>query len=321
MTDAPSPTPTPNPNPTPPPSRPDRAESRRGAGVWPIVLIALGALFLLNNLGALDLGAVFALLAYWPVALIAIGADLLTSGRYRVPIVIAAVAIALVLWSVDGGPRRLVGGATSTETVAVDYALGGAAAARVTLDLGVGRVRVDDAAAPGALATGSIRLGRGEALDAAEGRENGTALLELRTRAPSGTSFGIGDERNWTLSLTREVPLALRVTAGVGENRFDLRSAQLVDLSFRGGVGETILDLPGGSYAGSVDVGVGATTVRVPSTAAVRVTLTTGLGRADVSGTWNRVGDVYTTPGFDTASERIDLRVAGGVGSIRVERR
>jgi len=296
---------------------------RRGPGAWPIVLIALGVLFLLHNLGALNLTALFGLLAYWPVALIAVGLNLLTSGRYRSALTVAAVALAVLLWTVDGGPRSLVGGTSAAEVVPVAYSLDGAAAARVTLDLGVGRVRIDDGAGSGLLASGSVALGRGESLEVNEGRENGTALLELRTRGASGTFVGVGvaEERSWALSLTREVPLALRVSAGVGENRIDLRNAQLLDLSFRGGVGESLLELPSGRYAASVEVGVGSTTVRVPADAAVRLSLSTGLGRADVSGTWNRDGDVYTTPGFETAVERIDLRVAGGVGEVRVERR
>jgi hypothetical protein len=42
--------------------------------VAPIVLIALGVIFLLNNLALLDLGR---LLRYWPVLLIAMGAYML----------------------------------------------------------------------------------------------------------------------------------------------------------------------------------------------------------------------------------------------------
>lgn len=314
MTDAPPPTPPSQPS-TPPPSG-------RGIGPWPIVLIAVGVVLLFGNLGWLNLGALLRLLNYWPVALVAVGLNLLTRGRYVTPIVLGAIALALVLWSAEGNLQRVVGGAAPAQVVDVEHGLEGAVAARVTLELGVGRVSIDGAAPDGMLARGTIETGRGERVEQSYGRENGTALLELRTRGPSGsTTFGSGDERNWVLSLTREVPLALRVNAGVGENRIDLRSAQLIDLSFRGGVGESVIELPAGSYAASVDVGVGATTVRVPLGAAVRLTVATGLGRSDVRGDWNRVGDVYTTPGFESAQERIELRVNGGIGAVSVERR
>jgi hypothetical protein len=308
MSDTPTPTPTPT--------------RSRGGDAWPIVLIVVGALVLLNNLGLFQLGALLGLLNYWPVALVAVGLNLLTNDRYRTPIIGGAIALALLLWSLDGGAQRLVGGTSAAEVVAVEHQLEGAAAARVTLDLGVGRVRIDDAAASGVLASGSVALGRGESLEESYGRENGTALLELRSRGVTGsTTFGTAEDRSWALSLTREVPLALRVNAGVGQNRIDLRNARLVDMSFRGGVGESVIELPAGAYVASVDVGVGESTVRVPSAAAVRLTLSTGLGSTNVRGEWNRVGDVYTTPGYESAQERIELRVSGGIGAVTVERR
>ncbi len=316
MTDAPPPTPSQTPPPPPPP------RSRRGPGALPIVLIALGVLLLITNLGWLNLGALLSLLAYWPVALIAVGLNLLTRGRYLTPLVVGAVVLVVVLWSAEGGLQRVVTGAAPGETVAIRHDLEGADAARVTFDLGVGRVRIDGAAPGGALVAGTIQTGRGEQIEEHYGRENGTVLLEIRSRqAQVSTSFGVDERRRWELSLTREVPVALRINAGVGENRLDLRQLTLADMSFRGGVGESELQLPSGNYAASVDVGVGSTTVRLPPAAAARVTVTTGLGRTRVEGDWRRDGDVYTTPGFENASERIELRVSGGVGAMTIDRR
>jgi hypothetical protein len=310
MTDAPTPPPAP-----PPPQR------RSAPAAWPLALIVVGVVLLAANLGWFNAFALLSLLQYWPVALIAVGINLITRGRYLTPIVIAAVVVALALWSADDGLRALVGTTTAGETVAVQHDLMDAASARVTLDLGVGRVRIDGGAPSGVLATGSIRTGRGETIEQAYGRENGAALLELRSRQTPGVNIGTNETRSWELSLTREVPLALRVNAGVGETRIDLRATQLIDASYRGGVGGSELLLPAGGYAASIDVGVGATTVRLPPDAAARVTVTTGLGRATVQGEWRRDGDVYTTPGYDTASQRIELRVAGGVGAVTVDRR
>ena len=306
------------PQPAPPPP------ARRGAGPWPIILILIGVVLLGSNLGwfRLNLSAVLSLLNYWPVVLVAVGLNLLTRGRYVTPIVFGAIALALVLWSAEGNLQRLVGGAAPGQTVTVRHELEGAMAARVTMELGVGQVRIDGGAPGGALVTGTIQTVAGEEIEQAYGRENGTALLELRSLDRYRTvTTGINELRRWELSLTREVPLALRVNAGVGENRIDLRAVQLVDLSFRGGVGESQLQLPAGDYSGSVDVGVGATTVHLPPDAAARVTLTTGLGRATVQGEWRRDGDVYTTPGFEDAAQRIELRMSGGVGAVTIDRR
>lgn len=296
----------PTPQPSPPPA------SRRGAGSWPAILILVGLVLLISNLGWFNVTWLLGLLSFWPVILVAVGVNLLTRGRYVLPVTLAAVAVAVVLWLVGGAPGQ---------TINVRHDLEGARAARVTMALGVGQVRIDGAAPSGALATGTIETGTGERLEETYRRDGGTAVLELRSARAGGVSLGIGERRSWELSLTREVPVALHVNAGVGENRLDLREVQLSDISFRGGVGSSRLQLPFGGYVGSVEVGVGATTVQLPATAAARVTLTTGLGRASVQGDWRRDGDVYTTPGFESAAQRIELRVSGGVGAVTIERR
>jgi predicted membrane protein len=66
---------------------------------------------------------------------------------------------------------------------------------------------------------------------------------------------------------------------------------------------------------------VGSSTINVPRGANVRVTVTSGLGRVNVTGGLRRDGNVYTSDGYDTASERITLRINGGVGSIDVNYR
>jgi hypothetical protein len=76
-----------------------------------------------------------------------------------------------------------------------------------------------------------------------------------------------------------------------------------------------------GGYRGEFELGVGATTVRLPQSVEARITVRTGLGRASVSG-FDRDGDVYTTPGYASAAAnaRVDLSVQGGVGAVTVQR-
>jgi hypothetical protein len=102
---------------------------------------------------------------------------------------------------------------------------------------------------------------------------------------------GPNDVRRWSLSLSRAVPLDLRVHAGVGRNTLDLRAATLSGLTYAAGVGETTVTLPErGGYDASFDLGVGATTVRVPDGVEARVTVRSGLGRVTVSGTFRAAG-------------------------------
>ena len=296
--------------------------SRPGAGraAWPYLLIGAGVLLLLSNLGWFSFGTLWSMVNLWPVALIAAGVDVLTSGRYRTVVIVVAAVVALAWWSAD---LRGVGFGAGAERVAVAHPLDGASQAEVSLRLGVGEVTIDTGAARGDLLSGTILAGRGETIVQRPSRSGDTARVEIASQQSGPASITGADPRRWALSLTREVPIDLEVRSGVGRTTLDLRDATLTEFEFGGGVGETLVTLPAsGGYRGEFDLGVGATTVRVPQSVEARITVRTGLGRASVEGSFDRAGDVYTTPGYAAAAPgaRVDLRVQGGVGAVTVQR-
>jgi hypothetical protein len=300
---------------TPMPPGPSAPQATRARPVWPYLLIVAGVVLLASNFGWLSVGLIGRLLSVWPVALIAVGADLLTGGRYRLQVAVVAVIVAVV-WAFTG-----VGG--TGERVEVAHALDGARAGEVVLRLGVGDVTIDAAAPAGSLASGTIDTGRGETITQRLTRSGDTARLEIASQASGPVSVGPNDVRSWSLSLSRAVPLDLRVNAGVGRNTLDLREATLDALSYAAGVGETTVTLPErGGYDGAFELGVGATTVHIPEAVEARVTVRSGLGRVNVAGTFSRDDDVYTTPGYAAAApgDRIELTVQGGVGAVTVRR-
>jgi hypothetical protein len=312
---------------TPPPSgaAPPPPERRTtGVGFGPLVLIGLGVLLLASNFGWFAFGDLFRILAYWPVALVAVGVDMLTTGRYRTAVIAVAVAVALVLWASDIGRAggTLFGGGTARgDTLTIATPLEGATRGRVILDLGVGRVRVTGDAPAGRFASGTIVSGRGETIEQRAHLDVDTMVLELRSRTQRGTvQFG-AEDRSWSLALTREVPLTLDVSAGVGQTTLDLSQVRLVGLTYAGGVGESIITLPSGGYVATLDLGVGSSTVRIPSGAPVRIVADAGLGRVSVPNDLRREGNVYTSTNYTPGADHIALTVRGGVGSISIQRR
>jgi hypothetical protein len=70
---------------------------------WPVILIALGVLFLLNNLALLSISFWRTLWRFWPIILVLIGIELLFGRSHpwigtaiAVCVVAAAVALALI---------------------------------------------------------------------------------------------------------------------------------------------------------------------------------------------------------------------------------
>jgi len=73
---------------------------RKVSLVWPLILIGLGIIFLLNNLGALDWDVWFLIVRLWPLLLIAVGLDVLLGRRAGIW---AALTVFIIIWLFVGG--------------------------------------------------------------------------------------------------------------------------------------------------------------------------------------------------------------------------
>lgn len=299
---------------------PQRARQRRSSLFLPVLLIVAGVVLLIGRFGLFDWGVLLGVLELWPLLLIALGADILTRGRYRMPIVLGVVALGAVFYYTPGlAPAR--GGPAETHEIA--YELGEARAADVELRHGVGVLNLGVLPANSELMVGGeIGTGNRERLVRSYEVRDGVARLRLAGES-RGPSFGVrGHERTWNLELTRAVSIDLDIDAGVGESHLNLREATLGSFDLDAGVGQVNLTLPErGGYRGEIDAGVGEVVVRVPRQVEARFTVSTGLGGATVNGDWTTDGNVHTTAGYSSASaeERIDVRVDGGVGQITVQ--
>ncbi|HEX7000856.1 MAG TPA: DUF5668 domain-containing protein [Trueperaceae bacterium] len=292
---------------------------RRGGGAWPLILILVGLLLFLGNLGWLDWSLLLALGYLWPLALMAIGVDILLKGRYRLAVIVLTVlaGIAIYLWS-PGGPRAAGG---TAETVAVAQTLEGAREARVNVSAGVATLRLHGSRSADLLAEGTIDPVLGQEVEQSFEVTSGMANLVLDSRGPR-----IGGPVNsrggrWDLTLTGRVPLTLVVDTGIGEAELDLSDLDLVSLDLDTGVGASTVTLPAtGQYDADIDTGVGAATIRLPEGLAARIVVSRGIGSISVPREFVRDEDVYESPGYDSAANRVDLRVDSGLGAVNIER-
>ena len=293
---------------------------RRGGLVGPLLLIGLGVIFLLNNVGVLDWSVWQGLLRLWPVLLIAVGLDLLLGRRlpWAAPIIALAVLalIGVLLWRVDMQQGGAITNAPITQP------LDGATRADVEIAAGIGTLRIGALDGGANLIEGTIDRARGERVLQDYDVRYGTGYVTLRSQ---GTRFGLpwwGDSGDhlWSIMLNPNVPTALRLNTGVGIANVDLSRLQITKLDLNTGVGEATLTLPAqGQGRADVNGGVGATTIIIPEGMAVRIDATTGLGDLDVPDDYRRSGDVYTSPNYDTATDRMELQVKGGIGDITIE--
>jgi hypothetical protein len=123
------------------------------------------------------------------------------------------------------------------------------------------------------------------------------------------------------VGLTTEVPLDLRVDAGASRNVFDLRRHRLRSLELHTGASETRVVLPEAAGATSIraEAGAASLVLEVPDGVAARIRTRVVLGSVQVDEyRFPPVAGGYESPDYATATNRVDIDVQGGVGSLRV---
>lgn len=297
----------------------ERPRQRTGL-VGPVVLIGLGVLLLLNNIGMVGWGVWGALLRFWPVLLIAVGLDILIGRRSVWISALIALGALLALAALVNSWGGWSGAITTLTDTAISQSLDGATRASVEIAPGVGVVRISAMDEPDGLMRGTVQTYSNERLDRTFTIHDGTGFFTLRSNqvAPwePTTSYG---ERRWDLRLNPAIPTRLTISSGVGKTDADLSGLNLMGLTINTGVGEMAVTLPAtGRFEAQISGGVGDTVVQIPAGLAARITINGGLGQTRVIGRYDRDGDTYTAPGYATAAHRVDLTIDGGVGSVTV---
>jgi hypothetical protein len=252
---------------------------------WPVVWLAVGVVLLLSTTGNLSRGPLESIGDLWPW-----------------------LAVGLGLWFLVGAfvPR----GAGPTETL--ELPLAGVTEAAIRIRFGAGDLATRTALA-GRLVDGTFAGG-------VTHRDQGPGRVNLEQDTDHGWPW-LDRRSNWSVGLTAEVPLDLRVEAGASRNVLDLGDLRLRSLDLRTGASDTKVLLPRAAGASSVRVEAGAASVNleVPQGVAARIRSRVVFGSHDIDQTrFPPVGGGYESPDYASAANRVDIDVQGGVGSLRV---
>jgi LiaI-LiaF-like transmembrane region len=255
---------------------------RIGPIFWPLLLIAAGVVFLLSNLGLLsfDLGQIWRL---WPVILVVIGLDILLEVAVR-----------------RGRPA---------ETISIDQ--GALTEARVSVEFGAGELRMGPGAPAGKLLEGEF----------SDGAEYQVRTSEVRLYGSRDWSWWGWRGRTWDVRLTREIPLGLRLSLGACQARLDLSDLRVTDVTLETGAADTSIRFPraAGMTRARVKAGAAQVTLSVPEGVAARIAATMAIGSLNVdTQRFPPSGGGYASADYDTAANKLDLSIEGGVGSVSV---
>jgi hypothetical protein len=312
--------------------------NRRTSVVFPVLLIALGAMFLYHswrpNFDPWPL-----LWTYWPLILVFIGLAKIwdysrrrqidpatgvatsPSRNFSVGSTVAVLAFVLVLvvalWHGSGSIRaRNRGGFMSHENHVVDAQ--GAKNVHASIQMASGDLTIGGDTSH--LLDGSFDFREGHGTP--EVRYNvssGTGDLSIE-EPHIGTNIVVpgNNHTSWNLRFGNQIPLELDINLGAGEGLLHLRNLPVTKLELNLGAGRLEADLTGDRKQDlNVDIsgGVGEAVIRLPKNVGVVADVSGGLGSIDTHGL-KKEDDQYVNDSYGHTPATIHLHISGGIGSI-----
>jgi hypothetical protein len=259
---------------------------RRGNLFWGSILIVLAGLLLLKQLGVL-VGDIFGY--FWPLLIIAFG-----------------------VWLIFGFFARN----KPVEGEKVSIPLEGATSAYIKLDHGAGRLTMHSGAESSEIVNGTF----GNGLSYKSRVEAGRMEVKLRT-SQHAWAWWPGESLDWDIRLNHDIPLSLKIDSGASASTLDLSDLKVTELDINTGASSTVLTLPANSGNTHVDIDTGASSLKVsiPSGVAARIRIKSGIAAVNVNSRFPHLdGGLYQSTDYSTATNRVDMTIDAGVGSIEV---
>lgn len=292
-------------------------ENRHVKLVGPTILIGIGVILLLNNMGYLDWNF-WDVLNLWPILLVAAGLELLVGRRSLLGAFISAI---IVLGLIAGGVWFVSASEvtrTTAQAIEVIEPRDDITAARVTLAPAVAQINIKALNDSGNLVEGTALHRPNERVTQSFTRGD-PARLSLKTSGSVGITSGPGRRYTWDFSFHPDVALDLSIDAGMGDVNLDLRALTLESVDVNAGMGTVTIKLPEtGEFDVEVDSGVGTVVIEVPASMGVRLQTDAAIVGRNIPASYTHDNNRYTSPNYDTAENRADIQVDLGIGSITI---
>jgi len=263
---------------------------------WGIVVLLMGILLLLNTMGVLPF-SVWQI--FWPIMLILAGLWFLFGGKFVQP---------------------------SQESVAFFQPMENTRRAEIKIHHGAGELNISALSTDNHehLLDGSFGGGMEPSVT-----KNGD-LTTLKLRAPMDVfpfvSFPHRQGYDWDMSLSRHVPLVLKLHTGANKSMLNLHDLNITELKLETGASDTEVVLPAVTEYTKFKLQSGAASVnvRVPSDVAAKIRVTGALMGGDIDLqrfplVSSQPGDkLYQSADYEASAKQVEIRIESGVGSINI---
>ncbi|MAF52161.1 MAG: hypothetical protein CL694_03980 [Chloroflexi bacterium] len=280
-----------------------------------ILLIVVGAVFLMHTTDVLPWSIWLEMWRFWPVLLIAIGVNLIVASR--APIVAAALVLAIFAGSVGAAYAMTESGGGGHLVSTFSESLSDVERADLEISFGAGTLELTS------LPAGSPSLVEASFF----GRRAETTVSRSGNKANIGFAmdrwglFHGATDVLWEVAMSESTRLTLDVEGGAAKMVLDLRRLQVSNLDINVGAAEVRVVLPEAAGIVDVDLGGGAASINVvvPDGVAARIVKSSGFSIVDIdTSRFPKFGDVYESPGYAAAENRVDLTINIGAAQVTV---
>jgi len=296
-----------------------------------VILLSAGILLLLNNLDVLPWSIWQGLWPFWPLLLVLLGIEAFMTGRVAWGTLVMVIVLLPLIWlgvsiaTLTGNWSDATSDAPDRLTSTLHQTLDGATSASVQIEYGVGAFDVGALPQNGGdiLADGQV-FGHGAArftsrYDVRDGR--GTLRISSSHGAgPPNVGLNM-DAGRVDLRLNRAIPLDLQVDAGAADTTLNLADLQVSNLNVQTGASRGRIVFPAhGQTNARIEGGAAAMTLEIPDGVAARIMVDDGPNTVQIDqARFPKSGGEYRSPNFDTAVDKVTVRLSMGASRIVVQ--
>ncbi len=306
--------------------------------IWGLIFIFVGTVFMLDNFDVIDFywGSVW---KFWPIIFILIGANMLLSrfaNKTTAPIVAASVTVLVLAFVGYQGSKpnedrgwlhfkfdndKRDRNVEWSDSSSFDEPFTGSK---------VAKLNVQGSATSFSLADSTSSLFHADVKETHDGytlertTHDSVEVLNFRKRDKKGRGFKMDNmESNETrLSLNHNPIWDITVEMGAGETNFDLQNFKVRNLHFEGGAASFEAKI--GSKLPlaevTVETGVASVQIEVPKESGCRIVVDSGLSSKDFDGFAKQADGTYKTSNYDSAANKVNINLKGGLSSFEVRK-
>lgn len=288
--------------------------------VWPLLLLGLGTLLLLGNLGYLPVRALPLLTRIWPILLVAIGIDIAfgknRGGWYGVLRAgLGILVVGLIFWLAIAFPV-----AVGTRVVDFEQNIDGALSSTVELYIIGGRVELAGGAESDQLLAGQAVLPRNGSLAPVYSKPvNGESRLLLAVENSNQLLAGDQSAYQYDFKVNSDLPFDLRTEVVLGELQFDLRNTQVRQVETELALGAQNITIPcNDGLVVEMEQALGSVILNIPRGCEVSIRLDNALVSTTIPAGWLRSDDMVTNPDAEANAGSVEVRIGVAVGAVGI---